>query len=254
MNYRRILLVVMVLTLIVSAAEKATIRIKILDSETHSVVIDNSGVPKNCDQVNFDAYCNNSKTTQVTNTMLVQEGDQAPYRVSCTVDSKWSRCTPLPSGETFEARRQKRGLLVYYIDDKGKARSQLYTLVAGKMPVVTTAAAQPLPASSPQPSTAVRSTVPGVSASTPASAPATATSAQLSAAEESTIKCNFSSTPSGAEITIDGKYVGSTPSEIAVSTGTHVVTFSLPGFAEWKRDLAVSPGSQLTVSAILQKQ
>jgi hypothetical protein len=67
------------------------------------------------------------------------------------------------------------------------------------------------------------------------------------------VRCNFSSTPPGAEITLDGKYVGNTPSEIAVSAGSHTVVYSLPGFTEWKRDLTVMAGSELTVSAILQK-
>jgi hypothetical protein len=67
------------------------------------------------------------------------------------------------------------------------------------------------------------------------------------------VKCNFTSTPAGAEITLDGKYVGSTPSEIELVTGTHAVVFSMPGFPQWKRELTVLPGSELTVNAILQK-
>jgi hypothetical protein len=80
---------------------------------------------------------------------------------------------------------------------------------------------------------------------------AEASPAQAAPAEK--VKCNFSSTPAGAEITLDGKYVGSTPSEIELITGTHVIVFSMPGFAQWKRDLTVLSGSQLTVNAILQK-
>ena len=67
------------------------------------------------------------------------------------------------------------------------------------------------------------------------------------------MRCNFSSTPPSAEITLDGKYVGNTPSEISVSTGTHVVVFSMPGFGEWKRDLTVVAGSVVNVTANLQK-
>jgi hypothetical protein len=67
------------------------------------------------------------------------------------------------------------------------------------------------------------------------------------------VKCNFTSTPAGAEITLDGKYVGSTPSEIELVTGTHAVVFSMPGFTQWKRELTVLSGSELTVNAILQK-
>ena len=67
------------------------------------------------------------------------------------------------------------------------------------------------------------------------------------------MKCNFNSTPSGAEITVDWRYVGSTPSEIGLSPGTHVVVISLPGFAEWKRDLTVGADSAVNVTANLQK-
>jgi len=238
----------LVLCLGANAATKGTLRITVLDSETHSVVIDDSGVPKNCDQVNFDAYCHNSKTTQVTNTLLVQEGKQPPFRIRCTVDARWSRCVPLPKGESFDARREKRGLLVYYEDDKGKARSQLYTLVAGSIPPAagpasSTPAAAPATQAPPAPAPAA--------SAPPAPAPAPSGVAAQPAGES--VKCNFASTPSGAEIILDGKYVGSTPSEIAVSTGTHVVEFSMPGFAQWKRELTVLPGSELTVSAVLQK-
>jgi hypothetical protein len=68
------------------------------------------------------------------------------------------------------------------------------------------------------------------------------------------VRCKFTSTPSGAEITLDGKYVGSTPSEIDLGAGTHVVLLSMPGFSEWRRELTVSTGSELTVNAILEKQ
>jgi hypothetical protein len=68
------------------------------------------------------------------------------------------------------------------------------------------------------------------------------------------VRCKFSSTPSGADITIDDwKYVGSTPSEISLSTGTHVVVISMPGFAEWKRELTVEPDSVVNVTATLEK-
>jgi len=86
------------------ATRTTEMRITVLDSETHSVSIEGGDVPKNCDQVNFDAYCHNSKTALVTNTLLVQEGNGAPFRITCTVDSKWSRCIPLPKGESLTQR------------------------------------------------------------------------------------------------------------------------------------------------------
>src|ERR1700691_1841893 len=60
MNYRSMTVVLGTLlfaVLCASAAVKEAIRIKVLDSETHSVVIDGSGVQRNCEQVKFDAYC-----------------------------------------------------------------------------------------------------------------------------------------------------------------------------------------------------
>jgi len=47
--------------------------------------------------------------------------------------------------------------------------------------------------------------------------------------------------------------VGSTPSVLTLSVGNHAVEVALPGFAQWKRDLTVSTGSELTVNAVLQK-
>jgi hypothetical protein len=67
------------------------------------------------------------------------------------------------------------------------------------------------------------------------------------------VKCSVSSTPSGADVTLDGRYVGSTPSVLGLTTGTHVVVISMAGFAQWKRELAVTAGSDLTVNAVLQK-
>jgi hypothetical protein len=47
--------------------------------------------------------------------------------------------------------------------------------------------------------------------------------------------------------------VGSTPSVIGLTTGTHVVMVSMGGFKQWKRELSVEAGSVLTVNAVLEK-
>jgi len=244
----------LLLAMLANAVSKNnTIRITVLDSETHSVTLDSSDVPKNCDQVNYDAYCHNSKTAEVTNILLVQEGNSPPFHITCTNDSKWSRCLPLPKGESFDARREKRGILVYYVDDKGKVRGQLYTYVAGEAKPTTpepAAQAQTQPAQTQQGQTQ-SSPAPTASAA-PASTAATAPASAPAVAVE--VKCSFSSTPSGADITLDGRFVGSTPSVLNLGTGKHVVVVSTPGFAEWKRELTVSPGSELTVNAVLEKE
>ena len=65
-----------------------TMRITVLDSETRSLGSDNNGVPSNCDQATFDAYCRSSGTPQMTSTLLVQEGNQAPFRVCLLYTSR----------------------------------------------------------------------------------------------------------------------------------------------------------------------
>lgn len=105
------------------SAEKGTIRVTVLDSEARSYSTDDNGVPKNCDPTN----CHSSKTAEVIYRLLVQEADQAPFRVSCAIESKWSRCVPPEKGYSFDAKREKSGLTIYYLDDKGKLRKQLYT-------------------------------------------------------------------------------------------------------------------------------
>jgi hypothetical protein len=240
------------IALAAGAAEKnAAIRITILDSQTRSVTLDGSGVPKNCDGVNYDAYCNSSKTAEITNLLLVQEGERPPFWVSCNIETKWSRCEPLPKGESFNARQEKRGLSVYFLDDNGKVRKQLYTYIAPdkgakeKSEAVAaaqtspqTARSQPAPPLSPQP------------AQVPASPVQTS---EPRVTTDDAVKCSFSSTPAGAEISLDGKFVGSTPSVLSLSVGGHALEVSLPGFATWKRQLTVSAGTDITVNAILEK-
>jgi PEGA domain len=254
-----------------AASQKDTVRITVLDSVTRaSTAENNNGVPQNCEQLTYDAYCRSTTNVPMISTLLVQEGNEPPFRIRCTIESRYSRCIPLPMGESFDARKDKRGLTVYYVDDKGKERRQLYTLVdaGGKasppaaaaavaaQPVAAAAARRQSSASSvpAQPTPAPPAPASPVPAS-PGAAPSVG-SVQTAAPSEKVekVRCNFSSTPPGAEITLDGKYVGSTPSKIDLATGTHVVVFSMPGFGQWKRELTVLSGSELNVSAILQKE
>ena len=265
-----------------AASLRNSLRITVLDSVTRAASVNNNnGVPINCDQLTFDAYCRSTTNAPLVSNLLVQEGDEPPFWISCTVESRFSRCTPMPKGASFDARREKKGITVYYVDDKGKERKQLYTLVAGdaKANTVATAAVvatQPVPKAAEKVVQApVAPVAPVARAAAPvqnAAAPAAASTQNAAApgpgwvrtvapekispekVSPAKVRCDFSSTPSGAEITVDGKYVGNTPSEVGLSTGTHAVVFSISGFAQWKRELAVQPDSILNVSAVLQKE
>jgi len=61
------------------------------------------------------------------------------------------------------------------------------------------------------------------------------------------------STPDGADITVDGKFVGSTPSTVRLSPGDHTVVLEKCGYKTWQRTMTVSPGASITVGPTLEK-
>jgi PEGA domain len=203
--------------------------IKVMGATTESIPLssDNNGVPKNCGIIDYDAYCHHSRSAIVRHTLLVQDSSGKSLTISCTVDSIWSKCIALPVGQTFSAEHTKRGITVWYPNAKGREVKQAYVLVSNADKAAVTL-------------------------SSPESSPV-ANLANSSGMSRDTVKCNFTSTPAGAEITLDGKYVGNTPSGIAVGPGPHSVELTMPGFASWKRELTVTSGSDVNVNATLQK-
>ena len=172
----------MLVAMFANAASRNTIRIKVLDSETRSVSSDdNNGVPLNCDELTFDAYCRSTRnaTATLVNTVLVQEGNGTPFRITCTDESRGSKCIHLPIGETFDARKEKHGITVYYLDDKGKGQSQLYSLVAGTAKAKPAAVAMVPVAKAPASAAPAENRAP---VPTPSTAPVPAASVSLTAA------------------------------------------------------------------------
>ena len=72
-------------------------------------------------------------------------------------------------------------------------------------------------------------------------------------AEAETAGVTVKSTPDGAEITVDDKFVGNTPSTLRLKPGEYVIAVSKAGFTVWKRTVTLSPGSNITVDAALEK-
>ncbi len=62
------------------------------------------------------------------------------------------------------------------------------------------------------------------------------------------------SSPDGAEITVDDKYMGSTPSTLKLAPGEHKVKLEKSGFKTWERTLTVGAGTTTTVSPTLDKE
>lgn len=65
----------------------------------------------------------------------------------------------------------------------------------------------------------------------------------------------FTSDPTGAEVTIDGEYIGSTPTtQIDLKEGSHVIRIRRRGFIPWERTLSLKLGDARTVSAELDSE
>lgn len=71
------------------------------------------------------------------------------------------------------------------------------------------------------------------------------------ALEPSTIV--IKSSPDGADITVDGKFVGSTPSTLRLTIGDHTISIEKAGFKLWARAMTVTSAGSVTVEATLEK-
>jgi hypothetical protein len=61
------------------------------------------------------------------------------------------------------------------------------------------------------------------------------------------------STPPGADITVDGKFMGNTPSTIQLTPGDHVVEVEKDGLRPWQRGMTITAGGNITIDATLDK-
>jgi hypothetical protein len=64
---------------------------------------------------------------------------------------------------------------------------------------------------------------------------------------------NVSSTPAGADVSVDGNFVGNSPAALKVAPGKHTISVKLAGYAEWSREMTVESGSDVQLTATLEK-
>ncbi len=65
---------------------------------------------------------------------------------------------------------------------------------------------------------------------------------------------DIKSTPDGAEITVDDKFMGSTPSSMRLAVGDHKIKLGKSGFKTWERTLTVGAAATANVDATLEKE
>ena len=68
-----------------------------------------------------------------------------------------------------------------------------------------------------------------------------------------TSSVSVSSTPSGADITIDDKFMGTTPSLVQLTVGEHKIVVTKSGYKTWERTLTASPGPGVNLNVELEK-
>lgn len=90
-------------------------------------------------------------------------------------------------------------------------------------------------------------------ASSPTSTAPSSPSAAQTNADPALASVDVKSAPDGADITVDDKYMGSTPSTLKLAAGDHKIKLEKVGFKTWERTLTVSAGATSTVNPTLEK-
>jgi hypothetical protein len=65
---------------------------------------------------------------------------------------------------------------------------------------------------------------------------------------------NVSSNPPGADISVDGEFVGNSPAALKLAPGKHTLTVRMSGYKDWSREITVHSGSEVQLTANLEKQ
>ena len=65
---------------------------------------------------------------------------------------------------------------------------------------------------------------------------------------------NVSSNPAGADVLVDGEFVGNCPAVLKLGSGKHTVAVKMSGYKDWSREISVQSGSEVQLTANLEKQ
>ena len=79
-----------------------------------------------------------------------------------------------------------------------------------------------------------------------------ATSASLEASKTGLV--NVKAEDDSYEIFVDGAFVGNTPAMVKLTQGAHLVEVKKPGFKDYRKQIQITEGSELTLRAVLEKQ
>jgi hypothetical protein len=85
---------------------------------------------------NMHMNCNSYDTTirwpHVLNTMFIEASDGNAYIIACDRAWRWSKCVPLRTGQTFNAKFTSKGMEVQAFNSKGKEDEPVYRVLQSK--------------------------------------------------------------------------------------------------------------------------
>jgi hypothetical protein len=61
------------------------------------------------------------------------------------------------------------------------------------------------------------------------------------------------STPEGAEVTVDDAFLGNAPAKLKLKPGKHTIKVTMAGYKDWSREMTVLSGSEVNLTATLEK-
>lgn len=76
---------------------------------------------------------------------------------------------------------------------------------------------------------------------------------QADSANQSQGLVAVSSTPEGADVHVDGAFVGNSPASLKLAPGKHTIRVTAAGYNDWSRDVTIMPGSNVKLTASLEK-
>lgn len=62
------------------------------------------------------------------------------------------------------------------------------------------------------------------------------------------------SDPDGGEISVDGRFLGNTPSTVRLPPGECTISVQKAGFSTWQKSITITPGGIVTLTAALEKK
>jgi hypothetical protein len=84
------------------------------------------------------------------------------------------------------------------------------------------------------------------------SAAATAQQPNLTTAEVDAMIA-LVSTPAGADVTVDDAFLGNAPAKLRLKAGKHTIKVTMAGYKDWSREMTVMSGSEVNLTATLEK-